>query len=295
VVNVTPEVVALVSSFFLALASFFDLKTGEIPEKVSRGFIVSVIFLALAETLLSSNTGPLLWAAVMGVGFFLVGYVMFYLGEWGGGDVKILAGAGCSIGFLGAVGYFQGFSVFPYYVSYFINFALSASPYVIAYTFLLGLQKPEVFRGFASTVSEKKVILIIVLSVLPAALAAYLQMPWMAAPMLAVPLLVVLSFYLLAVENIALQKTIKVSELREEDIIAKDLVVDGKTIASRRGAGGLSGEQLSRIRELAAAGRIPDSIGIRWGIRFAPVFFLAFLLTYMWGDVLELLMRALMA
>jgi hypothetical protein len=294
--SLLPELVFWLTTAFLAAASYFDLKTGEIPEKISRSLIVLMLAMAAAETFFSLQASYLIYSAVIGIGFFLVGYLMFYLGEWGGGDVKILAGIGCSLGLLGAAGYFirlQG--IFPYYLDYFINFALAATPYIIAYTFALGLLKPAVFRGFSMNLANKKAIMLLIISFLPAVSSIILGMHQLTLIYLLVPLLVILTFYLKAVEDIALQKTIPLKELQEEDILASDLVVEGKRIAGRRDAGGLSKNQLTEIMAAASQGKIPDSIAIRWGIRFIPVFFLAYLLTYFVGGALELVVAYFMA
>jgi hypothetical protein len=294
--SLLPELVFWLTAVFLAAASYFDLKTGEIPEKISRSLIVLMLAMAAAQTFFSLQASYLIYCAVIGIGFFLVGYLMFYLGEWGGGDVKILAGIGCSIGLLGAAGHFirlQG--IFPYYLDYFINFALTATPYIIAYTFALGLLKPAVFRGFSKSLTEKTSIILLIISFLPAAISMSLEMPNLTLVYLLVPLLVILTFYLKAVEAIALQKTILIKELREEDILASDILVDGKRVAGRRDAGGLSKKQLTEIIAAASQGKIPQEITIRWGIRFIPVFFLAYLLTYFVGGALELAVAYVMA
>jgi hypothetical protein len=294
--SLLPELVFWLTTAFLAVASYFDLKTGEIPEKISRSLIVLMLAMAAAQTFFSMQASYLIYSAVIGIGFFLVGYLMFYLGEWGGGDVKILAGIGCSLGILGAAGHFirlQG--IFPYYLDYFINFALAATPYIIVYTFALGLLKPIVFRSFSKGLTGKKSLILLIISFLPAVISMTLKMPNLTLVYLLVPLLVILTFYLKAVEEMALQKMIPVSGLREEDILASDLMVDGKRIAGRRDAGGLSKKQLTEIMAAASERKIPQEITIRWGIRFIPVFFLAYLLTYFVGGALELAVAYFMA
>lgn len=291
----TDELIIGFSSLFLLLASYFDLKTGEIPEKLSRGFIVITLALAIGCTLITLNPSYMLFSAGSGVIFFLVGYLMFYLGEWGGGDVKILSGVGCSLGLLSAFGFFlRQESIFPYTLNYFINFALAATPYVILYASVLGILKPNVLNSFFSNLFDKKNIFLIILAFVPAALAIYLQTNKAAFVYLFIPFFVVLSLYLKEIEDNALQKSIPVNELKEEDILAKDIIVEGKKVAGRREAGGLTKKQVEEIKALAASGKIPSEIRVRWGIRFIPVFFLAYLMTCMWGDVLEIIVRYIM-
>ncbi|HIE33804.1 MAG TPA: hypothetical protein EYP86_01530, partial [Candidatus Altiarchaeales archaeon] len=120
------DLIIWVSMFMLLSASYFDLRTGEIPEMVSRGFIFSILLMASAQSILNFNPSYVINSMVMGTAYFLFGYLMFYLGEWGGGDVKLLAGIGLSLGLLGAENYFLD-EIFPYYISYFINMAIVSS------------------------------------------------------------------------------------------------------------------------------------------------------------------------
>ncbi len=78
----------------LAAASWIDLKTGEVPEWCSMGVAAVVgaaclgcgLFFWDADYLIE----PILWGALS----FSVAYVIFYFGQWGGGDVKLLGGIG---------------------------------------------------------------------------------------------------------------------------------------------------------------------------------------------------------
>jgi len=290
------ELVAGLTALFLLLASYFDLKTGEIPEKLTRGLIVIIIIIAMIHSLYTLDSSFLLTSVVVGTSFFILGYIMFYLGEWGGGDVKLLAGIGCSLGLLSSMNYFTELSsstylegIFPYYVDYFINLAIVSSPYVIIYSFLLGLMKPMVFEEFTGYCKKKSSIMLILLSFAPFLLVLNLGMNRLALVYLFIPLLVLISLYLKAVEEIALQKTIDVNELKEEDVLANDLIVDGRKVASKRNMEGLDRNQIIEIKRLASEGKISGSIKVRWGIRFAPILFLAFLLTLIFGDVLEII------
>lgn len=287
-------VVIGITVLFLMLASLYDLKTGEIPEKITRGLIVVILIMAAIYSISSVNPSFLAQSLLMGVGFFIFGYLMFYLGEWGGGDVKLLAGVGCSIGFLNSVDHFAEMeSIFPYYMDYFLNLVMVAVPYVIVYSFLLGLINPKVFAEFVNSLGRKRSLLAIALSFTPSLITLSIDMPKLAIMYLLVPPLVILALYLYAVEKIALQKTIDVQELKEEDILANDLIVDEKKIASRRNMEGVSKDQVAEIQRLASEGKIPRTITVRWGVRFAPILFFAFLLTVFLGGVLEISVRSL--
>jgi len=108
-------VVALV---FLFLGSIEDLRTGEIPEKISYGYIVSALVISAVDSIVVGDVSLLVNSLFMGVCFFAFGFVLFYFGQWGGGDVKLAGGIGCTLGFLAQAGYFHD-GLFPYYVTFF--------------------------------------------------------------------------------------------------------------------------------------------------------------------------------
>ncbi len=295
------ELITGTTTFLLVLASYSDLKTGEIPEKITRGLIAVNVIIAAICSIYLVNPSFLFTSLLVGAAFFVIGYLMFYLGEWGGGDVKLLAGIGCSLGLLASMNYFTGIpyvlyreGIFPYYIDYFVNLAIASSPYVIVYSLILGLMKPGVFRAFTIQFKKKTSIAILFSSFLPSLLTLNYDIPRLALIYLSIPLLVLISLYIKAVEEVALQKEIAVNELREGDILASDLVVEGKKIAGRRNMEGVNGKQVIEIQKLASEGKILGKITVRWGIKFAPILFIAFLLTLLFGDVLEILVVSLL-
>jgi len=277
-----------VSVLFLLVASYFDLRMGEIPDRVSFGLIGISLLVAGVDSVMSSDLNLILNSLIIGAAYFAFGYLSFWLGQWGGGDVKILAGIGCSVGYLGSLGVFSE-GLVPYFIAYFVNLGLVGWPYVVLYSLILGVMRPESFRGFVSLLRKKRTIILVAVSFLPPIAALFMDIGILGIVYLALPVFVVLSIYLKAVEKVALQKTVRVSELREYDALAKDVVVDGKLIAKRRDIEGITKEQLEEIRGLAKEGKIPDKIVIRWGIKFVPILFLAFVSLLLWGDMLRII------
>ncbi|MEA1924557.1 MAG: prepilin peptidase [Candidatus Altiarchaeota archaeon] len=282
--------VVSVTLLFLLAASWFDLRTGEIPDEVSIGLSAVMLLASGAYSIISGDFSFVSSAFIVGLLYFIFGYGLHYLGEWGGGDVKLIAGVGCALGFLKIQDYLNE-GMMPYYVDYLINIALMASPYVLLYTLVLGLMKPSVFSLFRKTLSNKIILFIVFFSFIPSVSAYFLDLGSLVFMYLMIPVLVVLSVYLKTVEKEALQKTVGLDELMVEDVVAQDLVVDGVKIASSRDISGLSGEDIARIRELHEEGKIPSELRVKWGVRFAPIFLFAFLLSITVGNALEVLVR----
>ena len=87
----------------------------------------------------------------------------------------------------------------------------------------------------------------------------------------------------------------EVEELKVEDVVAEDLVVDGKKIASSRDIAGLTAQDIMKLQVLHKEGKIPDKIRIKWGVRFAPIFLLAYILSVLYGNAFELLIAFIVA
>ncbi len=275
-----------VALLFLILGSYFDLMTAEIPDVITVGLTFIILIISLVYSALVWDFSFFISSASIGILYFILGYILFYLGEWGGGDVKLISGVGCSIGFLGAINYLKE-SILPYYIDYLINMAIVSAPYLIIYALILGLMKPSVFNRFYKTMRNIVSIFVIIISFIPSISALFLNLKSIALIYLLIPALVILSIYLKAVEKEALQKRINVSELQVGDVLAEDLIVNGEKIFSSRNISGLERKDIERIKMLSKEGKIPTEITIKWGVKFSPIFLFAFLLSISVGNALE--------
>lgn len=95
VVSVLQLIVASLFGIALLYASYSDLKTFIIPNAIS---IFLVVLFAVAYVLVP-GTGPLINHLGAAVLVFLVGFALFGLGLFGGGDVKLWASVALWFGF----------------------------------------------------------------------------------------------------------------------------------------------------------------------------------------------------
>jgi hypothetical protein len=287
------QLAILLAIVFLVLGSIEDLKTGEIPEKVSYGYIASSLLVAAAAAIVTGDAYLFLNSLLMGVSFFALGFGLFYLGQWGGGDVKLAGGIGCTLGFLAQAGFFRD-GLFPYYATYFINMICIAMPYATLYGLLLGLKSPETWKEFGRYLRDRRSIAVLILSFAPSLIGLYLDMPNLALFYTFIPVMTLIALYLKAVELNALRDTIDVSKLREADVPAEDLEADGVVLIRKTDIEGMTLEDIKKVQELAAQGKIPQKIVIKRGIKFAPVLLLALLSVLYMGNFIEMIIRALM-
>lgn len=289
------SLVIVVALGFLVVSSLEDLKTGEIPEHYSFGLGVVVLVVACGAAWTYRDVMVVLEPLALGILYFGVGYVLYFFGQWGGGDVKLTASLGVVFGYLNALGYpWPAVTFFPYQATYFINLAVLATPYVIIYTLLMGLEQPRLFAKFGNTVrSQPRLMLLIGASFVPLLTAMYTEAYVLAQIYLFIPLLVVASIYMKVVEAQAMQKRIPVADLREGDIVAEDVVAGDEVLARKREIEGVTQEQVEKIQELAARGALADQVTVKWGVKFAPVLLFSFVATYWTGNLVEVLVTRL--
>jgi Flp pilus assembly protein protease CpaA len=141
--------VAGVALLFMIAASIYDLKDGEIPDEINYGFFLTLVVIGICLSISRSNTNLIVNSIYLGIAYFAAAYLLYRLGQWGGGDVKLLLGVGCTLGLLNSLGFAWDTPLMPYYVAYFINMGFIAMPYALAYMLLLRLSNKNVFQKFS--------------------------------------------------------------------------------------------------------------------------------------------------
>ena len=96
--SVPLSIAYLLSFAVLLIGSITDLKTREVPDFVNYGFIISGVALNILFSVIYSDFSFAVHSAIGLLIFFCIAYVMFYAGQWGGGDSKMLMGIGAMIG-----------------------------------------------------------------------------------------------------------------------------------------------------------------------------------------------------
>lgn len=78
----------------LIIGSLTDLDRHEVPDWVNYGLIFSGFGLRLLESLIAGEYTSLLYGLYGFIFYYIIGMLMFYTGQWGGGDSKMLMGLG---------------------------------------------------------------------------------------------------------------------------------------------------------------------------------------------------------
>jgi len=256
-----------------AIAAYYDLKTTEVPDVIPIS--LSIVFLA-AYALIGFTTGSFeqfTASLVWGLLFTAVGFAMYFLGQWGGGDAELLA----CMGFLTG-----GFSskILPFPLVYLMNLFFVGAIYMLVYAVFLSLKNKKIWRRFLQLTRKGEKTLVFILLVI-AFLSFFLShafspvdltLETVAFSLLLTTVLYITWAFAKSVEEVGFKKRIAVEELKVGDVL----------LSSKRWVG----IDEKRLKEIKRSGR--KWIWIKEGVRFAPAFFLALLTSYFFGIILLL-------
>jgi len=261
------------------LAGYWDLKTTEFPDWLPYAMIALALGTRGVFSLMVGDFSYIINSVITGSAFLGFGLVLYRFRQWGDGDAWLLG----SMGFLWPEsGSFAVATLLPFPAALLFNFFLIAFFYLLVYSVALGMRSPKVAGRFIRELGRAgrdigRVVGAFTLACL--GLVGYVAwqfgLPvWNLLYILAFPplLLSVLVFtrYGRFVENNLFKKRIPASRLRVGDVLIKD---------RWRGL---------TEKEVAGLKKKGGEVWIKEGVRFAPVFVIAVLVTLFWGNLLML-------
>jgi len=269
----------------LIAGTITDLKTREVPDWLN----FSLIFAGMGvRTIYASITFE--WFVIIeglaGLALFvLLGYLMYYTGQWGGGDSKMMMGMGALIGLKFTL------DPFPLLLVFLFHILLVGALYGMGYSIVLAIiHKKKFTEKFRDIMYSKKIKLFRRVSALLFLLIFIALFFWIRGntiDIIALSLIVILlillylSFYLVvfikAVEAAAMYKYIPPEKLTEGDWIGEDIIIGGKKIAGPKDLG-IEQKQIKELLALKKKGKV-DKILVKYGIPFVPSFLLAFIVS----------------
>ena len=274
----------------LLIGSYTDIKTREVPDWVNYGLIGAGLCLGLLFSVFYRNITFLINSIAGLALFFAIAWIMFYSGQWGGGDSKMLMGLGALIGL--ELGFKKGF-LNDFLVSFFINALLAGAAYGILFSLYLAFKHRKKFVREYKRISGNKLVVnlrkyLIVSMLIVSFLIIFIKDLLVRFLLFALLIAVVATFYLWIfvkiVEKACMFKYVKPAELTEGDWIAKDVKINGKYITGPKDLG-IEKSKIRKLIQLYKKKKV-KKILIKEGIPFVPSFLIAFILTIYFGNLL---------
>ncbi len=267
---------------FLFVGSYTDIRTREVPDWVNFSLISTGVAL---HAILSISEGSWLPVASSGLGLGLgvgIAFAMYYMGQWGGGDAKLLMGLGAVIGFDLSNTFF---------LSFLINTFFIGAVYGLCYGALLALRKKEKFVKTFKTIYYQAPLfirrgalfflgLLVVLGIIVILFLVNLVLVYIISLLIAMIALFYLYVFAKSIEKCCMLKKVNPSELTEGDWIAKDVRIKGKQVVGPKDLG-ISKRQIEKLKKHNVR-----KVLVKEGVPFVPSFLISFLFTYFFGNVI---------
>lgn len=284
----------MVSIIGLILGSITDFKTREVPDFLNFSLMAIGIVFGTVTSIISWNIWPLLSSLVgLGVGY-LLGAAMFYTGQWGGGDAKMLMGLGALQG-LGILTIING--SIPLFATTVLTILIAGAAYGLLYAGYLIIKHWTNFKKeFKKANREKKQIrrrIITLVTVVLVILASFLIPDrTLQTILIALAFLLFFGMYSLVIsrtiEKTCMIKMLSVKKLTEGDWIVEDVLVDGKRICGPKDLG-ISEKQIKELHKLKVR-----EVKVKEGIPFIPGFLLGYIIVIIFGNWLQTLILSLL-
>lgn len=256
----------------LSIASIADIKTREIPNWLNFSMIAIALAIRLMYSTLTTEWRYVLYGLLGFISMFLIGNLMYYTKQWGGGDSKLLFALGA---IFATKPYFIKESPIPFLAVIFLSIIVIGFFYSFIYSLILAFKnKTKFIKEIKDLIHEYRKIrfLSTTLAVLIAISSLFVQF-YLKPLILSLAAIIIFSVYWIifakAVESACLTKFIPISKLTEGEWIV-DEKIRKKFKISKLGIEKYQIEQLkkAKIKEIL----------IKEGIPFAPSFLIALIL-----------------
>lgn len=271
----------------MLVGSYSDLKTLEVSDwlnysLIAIGFGIRAIFAAVLW-----DWTIIAWGVAGLVAAIIIAYAMYYTGQWGGGDAKMLMGLGVLL---------ATFPLAPFelpllfFILFFILSLLCGAVLGVLFSVLRAFQRPKGFKKewkkLIGTATFRRTRIVTLLVVVLLVITTVIAPADLRALSSLLALIVFAGFYLMCfvktVEKGCLVEPIHPDKLVEGDWIVEDITIDGKRIVGPKDLG-ITTEQIAMVKEAYDVSKI-KRILVKYGMPFIPSFLCGLLVAFIWGS-----------
>lgn len=267
---------------YLIIASWSDLKRLEVSDWLNYSLILLGLSYNLFVSISVSSLTPIIHSVAGFLFCYAISSVLYYTGQWGGGDAKFFSGIGALLGvstkssfpFINLLGYsHHGFSILPFIAITMISGGIFGLVYIAVKAILKRKEFLEEYKIQSKKVSKYKII-ILVTSLILVFSSVLIKEPYLRFSFIVIAVFPYLSLllyiFIKSAEKSAMTKDIEIPKLTEGDWIIKDITLDGKIICKKKKVG-LEIKDLERLKALYSKGKI-RKVTIKNGFPFIPSF-----------------------
>lgn len=260
----------------IIIGTLTDIKKREVPDWVNFSLIGAGLGISLMYSIHLSNYWILLFSFTgLGAGYVL-GAAMYYTGQWGGGDAKMIMGIGALTG-LPFLPSWWGQT--PFFVLFLLFSVFAGAAYGVAWMIVLFVKhRKKVTAHLSKKLRTKKMlrtrIAVIISAIIIALVGVFMPGPLTFMFVLLAALLYITFYFSLAVK--AVEETCFIQQRAVGDLVEGDWMIEdvkkGKKILVEATSSGITKEQLSLLKKHNI-----KEVTIKEGIPFVPSFLIAFI------------------
>lgn len=266
--------------FILVIGTITDVKTREVPDWLTYGGIIAGFGSRLIWSAYTWNNAPILEGFVGFVVFFALACALYYFGQWGGGDSKILMAIGACLGITMDFNHIM--------LAFVINSIWIGGVYGLFWSVYMALNNWTKFKkefgarlhsyGKFRIVPLAFLIVLVLLSFIIAVNPIIQGLIIVIAVF--VPLLYYMTVFVRTIDKVAMQKFVSPAKLTEGDWIVNDVIARKKRICGPKDLG-ISVKQIAQLKKLKI-----KRVLIKVGIPFVPALLLGYIFTLFFGNPL---------
>lgn len=264
------ELLIAITIIGLGIASAYDLKWKYVPDYVSYSLMVIGAALRALFAIEESNFMILGWSLIGSASLFAFGYILYKMGTWGGGDVKIAFACGLLLSWFPT-------DTTPFFINFAINLMLVGAIYGIPVAVITAIKKKpkiklEKYERFTIPLAIAGATVIIVL----------LQSLYAVVIGLCIVLLSSIRIFKV-IEDKCFIKKILPDKLMDGDWLIDKVRVGKKLIKPRKE--GLTKAEVLLLKDWYNKGYI-KYVKIKDGIAYVPAFLITTIITLLFDNLL---------
>ncbi|MFH0869802.1 MAG: prepilin peptidase [archaeon] len=279
-----PLVGIVIGFIAILFAAVCDIRTREVPDWLNYSLLAFAIGNAIILSINSSSWSFILNAAAGLVFGLVIGLSMFYAGQWGGGDSKLIIGLSALIGI--NISLLLALKAVPLIVIFFVDLMIVGAVYGLGYSLVIAFLNFRKCKDAALEFIKKKEMIALRMIILLLILVSFgnflLKRSLDSLVWVAFSLLFLFLFYLWLlisiVEKVCMIKQVRISELTEGDWVVNP-VMKGKKLLLKPTKTGISRQEIALLKKNKVTGVV-----IKIGIPFVPSFLIAYVLLFAIGN-----------
>jgi hypothetical protein len=287
----------IVGCIGILIGTITDIKKREVADWVNFSMLAAGIGLRLLESVVLGEWISLFWGAIGFIIAFGIANAMYYTGQWGGGDAKMIMALGVlfatyqlPINYANNVpAILNVHTPLVFFITFFVFSMIMGAVLGIFYTIYKAIQHKKLFVAKWQEITKTNLFsytryATLILVVLLILLALFGPTAFQISALLLAAMLIA-GFYMMVfvrtVERSCMIEQVMPTDLVEGDWINEDVTIDGKRITGPKDLG-IREEQIKTLKEAYKDKKI-TTVAVKVGMPLVPAFLLGLVVTILIG------------